>query len=555
MSSIERNKLHLLTSPFRYGRWIDSTVFCLLIFVLVLPLAITYYRHSPSTTYRGDRRALVQKAELITDSLGVSITLQRGDSVDVLGWVKGYEHDRLIFWVETSRGERGYLDMVAFTDSAVVMNHTPSLSRKYNYTARHHGDTVTVKKMIQGEESTKYEVHHPNDNDTTLFAAHLSSLLSQQMGLERQIDCNSSALRPMSEKKFRELYMGRTLAECDSAYLPAIFVAQGRDSLRAIYPVRVFREGKFYRPVVSFSADSVAVGYTIPQRAVSSVNSWILHYLPFYGSVCDLPFVWPTRTEGLYSHDGSWFDRMTQDFYSNTINGISWSAVGPLLLFILSVILLLLRMFFTPLLLPMILYGLLRFPLVFQKVSNRTMKNILIPLAYSLCLGWWFCTLSTNYAIPCAVCQFFACFLIVGFVEDLLTAHKPELRCSACKTLYCCKFDRKEKVGEPTRHYEENTHIYKTVVTHVDKIKTYDTVTVTKTDEYGNKSTSTHEENVRYHDEKHGYYIMGVYKELIESQGYRLHWVCKECGHEEIETGLDRYVVDSELLRTYNEPF
>ena len=78
---------------------------------------------------------------------------------------------------------------------------------------------------------------------------------------------------------------------------------------------------------------------------------------------------------------------------------------------------------------------------------------------------------------------------------------------------------------------------------------------VTKTDEYGNKSTSTHEENVRYHDEKHGYYIMGVYEELIESQGYRLHWVCKECGHEEIETGLDRYVVDSKLLRTYNEPF
>ena len=55
MSSIERNKLHLLTSPFRYGRWIDSTIICLLMFVLVLPLAITYYRHSPSTPYRADR--------------------------------------------------------------------------------------------------------------------------------------------------------------------------------------------------------------------------------------------------------------------------------------------------------------------------------------------------------------------------------------------------------------------------------------------------------------------------------------------------------------------
>ena len=555
MGFFDKNKLNLLTSPFRYGHWIDSTIFCLLLSVLVFALATTYFVHSPSTPYRGERRALVQNAELLTDSLKVSRTLQRGDSVDVLGWVDSYDYDRMLFWVETSRGERGFLDAMAISDSAVILNTSPSFSRRYNYVARHHGDTVILKKIIQDGHLRNFEIHNPKSTDTTLVSSAMKSLLSMKMGLERKINFNSNDPRTMSEEKFRELYIGRTLAECDSVYLPAIFRAQGRDSLRAIYPVRVFREGKFYRPIVSFSADSVAVAYTIPERAQSNVNSWILRYLPFYKYVCDLPFIWPTRTEGLYAHDGSWYDRMTSSFYNGAINGISWRNAVTLLFFILSVILLLVRMFFTPLLLPMVLFGLLRFPLVFQGFSNKLMFKILAPLAYLLSFGWWFCTLSTNYAIPCAILQFLACGLIVGFAENLLTANKPELRCSGCKTLYCCKYDRKEKVGEPTRHVEEATRIYKTIVTSVEHYTTYDEVTVTTTDEYGNKSSSSHKENVKNHEVEHGYRIMHIYDDTIESQGYRNYWVCQECGHEEIETGLDRYIVDSKLKGSYEEYF
>lgn len=555
MGFFDKNKLNLLTSPFRYGHWIDSTIFCLLLSVLVFALAATYFVHSPSTPYRGERRALLQNAELLTDSLKVSRTLQRGDSVDVLGWVDSYDYDRMLFWVETSRGERGFLDAMAISDSAVVQYTGINFSKKYHYTARHHGDTVILKKMIQDGHLRKFEIHNPKGTDTTLVSSAMKSLLSMKMGLERKINFNGNDLRSMSEEKFRELYLGRSLAECDSVYLPAIFRAQGRDSLRAIYPVRVFREGKFYRPIVSFSADSVAVAYTIPERAQSNVNSWILRYLPFYKYVCDLPFIWPTRTDGLYAHDGSWYDRMTYSLYVTSLNGISWSSVGPMLLFVLSLVFLLLRMFFTPLILPLILFGLLRFPLVFQGFSNKVMYGMLTSMAAVLCIVWWFCTLSTNYAIPCAICQSLAYIIYVGIITGLLTDHKPESRCSGCKTLYSCKFDRKEKYGEPTFATEEVTHVIDTVVTNVEHYTTYDEVTVTTTDGYGHKSTSTHKENVKNHSVEHGYNIVGRYKENVKYQYFRSYWICQECGHDEVELDRERYVLDSVLLEKYKSHF
>jgi hypothetical protein len=60
---------------------------------------------------------------------------------------------------------------------------------------------------------------------------------------------------------------------------------------------------------------------------------------------------------------------------------------------------------------------------------------------------------------------------------------------------------------------------------------------------------------VKYHEVEHGYRIMHIYDDTIESQGYRNYWVCQECGHEEIETGLDRYIVDSKLKGSYEEYF
>ena len=176
----------------------------------------------------------------------------------------------------------------------------------------------------------------------------------------------------MSEDKFKDIVMSKTLKEMESSSYPPHFISREKESIKVIYPVRVFRKGKFYSPVVSYDASGVPVHYRFAEKCLTETNSWLLRMIPFYGHICDIGLVWPLWTKGIY--DTSIGSKMKSWQADAKVTDTSW--LWYILVTLLFFFPLILVMRFTPaLLLPLLVFSLLRIPEFNQKISNVKMLS------------------------------------------------------------------------------------------------------------------------------------------------------------------------------------
>lgn len=544
----------MITNPFKYGRIFDSTIVRLVLALMVLlPWTISFCSRQ-ATEPRRSRHAVIATGQLLTDSLAaLPVTVQRGDTVTLLGLVDKSDANRPLFWVETNGGARGFLPQECLADSAFVVSSSLNFSKDtVHYSATHAGDTIVVKKIgLDKNKIAQSTVRLASGKDTLLRNTPFVFFLADTL-TDYTVERDGSNRAVMSLAAFEKRCVGRRLADVEADLLPAQLLAPARGGgLEAQFQVLVFNsdDGAFYCPIVTFGPDSVATGYRMPARPMRTMNSWVLKYLPFYGTLCDLPMVGAIWCNGPYSYTVSPISQSRIDRFN--LNGFSMDTVGYFAVFLLLIVLLIAHATLMPLLVPWLIYGLLRFPPVFKFLGNRAMYHIIKWTTLLLAVGWVLATLSNYYIILTVIGE----VLVVGHfltkADDLLSASCPEQRCSACKTLYSCEFTERVQEGPSHDAVEEVEETLDRVVTSVEQWQTYDEVTTT----YGDGHKETHKENIKNHSAEHGYYIIGVFREEVRYVPYTNYFTCAECGAQETSHDEDRNVLRRTKLREYRSSF
>lgn len=310
------------------------------------------------------------KAELYTDELPGDITLKRGEIVKVLGHVQGDNFHPHYVWVETSGGNRGYLPVEAL-ESKVKL----------------HKEKTKGNVVITGwkKSFSTYSVMYADGSTGEVRVDHVISPFADMS--EYNVCKNGDGWRPMSEKRFQKFVMSKSFDKMQESSYTAHFLTKQKDgTIRAIYPIKVFKDGKFYAPAVSYNNAGEPVHYRIPETPLSEVNGWLLRSLPFYESICDNPLVWPLWTRGVYGN-------------------------GP------SFLLLLLLWLCPPLLLPAILLGLLKFTGLFSKYEESKVLTAVKVLFLILLVLWLGVSLIEYFIWPILLATLILGFVVLKFVK------------------------------------------------------------------------------------------------------------------------------------------
>ena len=348
------------------GTVVAYAVAVLIIFTLTLLQFIVRKETLPSEyEYK-----LINKDELYLVELPGGVTLKRGELVKVLGNVEGDNFHPHQVWVETSNGNRGYLPVEALESSVKLRKEKTK------------GNVV-----INGwkKSFSTYSVMYPDGSTGEVRVDHVISPFSDMT--EYNVCRNGNGWRPMSENKFNKFVMSKSFDQMQESSYPAHFLTKQKDGTkRAIYPVKVFKEGKFYAPIVSYNSAGEAVHYLIPDKPLSEINGWLLRLLPFYESSCDNPLVWPLWTRGVYD------------------NGHSF-------------LLLLLLWLCPPLLLPSILFGLLKFTGLFSKYEESKVLTAVKVLFLILLVLWLGVSLIEYFIWPILLATLILGFVVLKFVK------------------------------------------------------------------------------------------------------------------------------------------
>jgi hypothetical protein len=308
---------------------------------------------------------------LYTDNISSGIVVKKGESVTVLGFVEGDEFNPHQVWVETSAGNRGYLPVEALDNKAVVYPRVQDKNDSSKVAVQYKGDVVSISGWKQSFSS--YTVVLPGGKKADITIDNIRSPFAEKLR-KYIVRRDGEGWRPMSEDKFKDIVMSKTLTQMQKSAYPPHFISKEKGSVKAIFPVRVFNKGKFYAPVVSYNESGQAVDYYFPTKCMTETNGWLLRMMPFYGKICDLSFVWPFWTKGVY--DTSIPAKM-ESWQANaklTDTSRLWYILVNLLIFL--PLILVLR--FTPaLLLPLFVFSLLRIPEYNEKMSNaRILRRV-----------------------------------------------------------------------------------------------------------------------------------------------------------------------------------
>ena len=338
----------------------------LIIFILTFLQLIVRKDILPS----GYEYKIKNKAELYIDELPGDITLKRGEIVKVLGHVQGdnfYPHH---VWIETSKGNRGYIPVEALESSVKL-----------------HKERTKGNVTITGwkKSFSTYMVMYADGSTGEVRVDHVISPFADMD--KYNVSRNGDGWRPMSEAKFQKIVMTKSFEQMHKSSYSAHFLTRQKDgSIRAIYPIKVYKDGKFYAPVVSYNSVGEAVHYKMPQKPLSEVNGWLLRSLPFYESVCDNPLVWPIWTRGVYSSSPTF-------------------------------LLLLLLWLCPPLLLPGILFGLHKFTEVFAKYQESKVLTLIKVVFLVLLVLWIGVSLIEYFVWPILLAALLLAFAVLKFMK------------------------------------------------------------------------------------------------------------------------------------------
>ena len=216
--------------------WLAITV--LLVLPLTLAQLIVPKEKTPSEfVYKTNHRC-----ELFIDNIPGGLTVKKGESVTVLGFVEGDEFNPHQVWVETASGNRGYLPVEVLDNKAIIYPHVKDKNDTSKVVAMYRGDVVSITGWKQSFSS--YIVSLPGGKKAEVSVQNVRSPFAEKLR-NYIVRRDGEGWRPMSEDKFKDIVMSKTLKEMESSSYPPHFISREKESIKVIYPVRVFRKGKF----------------------------------------------------------------------------------------------------------------------------------------------------------------------------------------------------------------------------------------------------------------------------------------------------------------------
>lgn len=453
---------------------------------------------------------------IIDDSVYTKI--KAGEPIKLLGYDKGNSAGPGTFWVENAKGIRGNiyerdlgLPLFARNEDGEIIGEIAKINKEntFDYTCQ----------MADG--STKdVDFEH-------IYVQLPDSIKVKNIGSEK----NSSFI--MTDKKFEQLFLGASFEENDKRYVAATNVAIVKDSLRARYPIKIYKidTGESYAPYVTYDKDLKAVSVTYDYS--NDRSDWVIRLLPLFGPIIDNGFFSSIINSSLYEpfadidHNSSWWHyALAILIFIGMV--LWWIALHLVLLFLMG--------------------ALMHFPKVFYPFSNSILRYIFYLVA-TVCTYIWFVLLVAwgahwILALPIVFVTIFMIFIIIG----PLFPEAPSSRCIKCRRLDSMEYTN----SEIDREYDEwmrETEYVKTISQKERRWKTWTETTTTYKDGHTSTSTSNHQDHKSIISTK----LYDDYKVLYHVTVHKDFYKCVECGQIEHNFHNTYKELDRKYMGTHTE--
>lgn len=464
-----------------------------------------------STHYKTDGEWVkVRSGAVIYSEAGeqdIATPLKAGDSVRVLGyWRAKFDASCL---VETASGVRGELQM--------WMLDVPLLVSGLKYS----GDTVMLnspKKFTTYKDrqivarDQKITGTLPNGETTDdLWGSDFYPDIPDVFKLK--LDANNGFTKLMSKRKYERLAEELDFKNAESRIGPmSTLCRNGKNEIISSYRTFVFdpENGKFFKPLITFSPDSVAVSIDLIEARDRS--DWLLSILPGAEWVYDLPittfFARSDIYDGLINPKGLISTVATVWFWIRWV----FSALGSLLwLFCFGYIVLWLLNFIIA-----------NYPSVFRKVSNKGMMVVYFIVFACFYYYWILTTLAWGMLWFLIIVDIIVAAGIYSLYTIPLSNEVPHTRCPKCREFGSIYLITKKFVNSST--YQRHGTQTETTGIKVRRWVNYTQVT---------QGTRSWRENVRHFEETTVHQRHKHYEDTIKRDLYDEKYRCLNCGYEE----------------------
>lgn len=476
-----------------------------------------------STSYKTDGPWMkVRKGAKIFSQIGsdtIVTKLSAADSVRFMGYTKAWASADCL--VETSEGIRGWMPMWMLDNPVIIAS------------GDFKGDTV----MIESPAKVLYDKYGPHVD----FGEGLKGTLpngQQTSNLLRldvypaikdyedyHVQTRHRFARLMTDKKFERIAAGLNFTDAASKIGPMSNIAKDKDGqLIVMFNTYVFngQNGRFYNPIITFSADSTAVSSKLNEDTDRS--SWLLRYLPLASTVYDWPLTsFFARSDTYSSLEKTGLQTPAQKVWF-WLRWIIVAACSLVWLFAIG-------------LLPcwLVNYLLFEHPKALKPLSDTAVKVLYAVLLAVFYYYWMLVLLAWGaywWIIPLLIgCATFLYKVYITPLDDRI----PHTRCPQCRSMCTITMENQNFLDTNTQ-MENNTRTHITG-SHTKRWQEWTQVT---------KGNSTWRENVQNHSETTTHYRDDHYREKVKYDHYMMHYRCSCCGYKERDKATVRTVLDSQ---------
>ncbi len=464
------------------------------------------------------------------DNVDYFYPLNVGDSIRLLGYKAPALDSGCL--VETSSGIRGEIQM--------WMLDVPMLASWGEYC----GDTLRVNtptglekvdgRMILTRKGNITGVLSNGEKTDNLISGSFYPDVPDVFRLELSNIAGFTTL--MSKAKFEKRMKNLDLSSAERLIGPVIFQARkDNGEIVTMFRTHVFdsKDGKFYRPSVTFSADSIAVSSQF--QLTGAYSDWILRYLPGASWFFDLPVTAFFARSDVYNPLVNPKGYITE--FENVLYWVVW---------VLKKVCFVIWLFcfgFIPI--RLIDFIVVNYPKVFCFVSNTVMSVCYIVLPIVLYYFWLMVTLAWGlYWLLAIVEVIVVVFIIIGsyiYYGMKFWNYIPHTRCPNCKHIDSIELVSREFKGSV-----------------IDVEHTTDTSVVGEDKKSWKEYTEVHQngrvwkENERIHTETTIHERHDKYKDSIKRDKYDARYICKVCGYRERQIETDSNIIGREYKGSKN---
>jgi|GEM_PF-3781661 len=470
---------------------------------------------------------------LLCDGVGDDVVVFRGESLRILGICGPKSPHPGFFWAETARGFRGCVPQSLFGSRAVLTES----SKRIGYEK---GDSVTILitnvkggKAFYGVESDR--------GDFFEVEAEMAPTLEALAFAKNHKTLAESPRRLMNTRQFERRYLLCSFKQNHDRHIPSAVVAPEGEGMASLENICLLSQnGRWYQVELHYDADGITRNYTV--REGFTRNTALCR--AFYPLIQSMLSVAPLAQQ--------WGESVYRPLRSRPQGGAGFfRAVGKGVWWLLCT---LPWLFLTPFFLPLLIYGLLRFPRLFRHLGNRTVRLVMAVLAVAGVLLWFVVLLpglpAWLYTIEAVLLWFF--FKLLG--KGVLASSIPHFRCPQCRSLGTHR-PAEHKLVKEHDVWEASTDRIGREILNFRQYGTSTKHSKTTTFEDGKREENTWETDKKMHTEEQGVDTYADYNVRYHVCEYEDLYRCSVCGHEEKRAAVEKSEAERKQQGAYTKSY